>query len=540
MDPMLVIAVGSSFIFLLLIGVAFYRKAEKGYLNFLIANKDIPWPVLGFSLMASMIGASTFFAYPDYVKWTGFGGIYLAMWINTCFILPTMVIAYWGGIGRLRRGSIFSLFEDRYNVACRMGAAVFVAIFCIAGAGYTMLGVSYVMSLIFGVGTELGVLIALAVVLLYCFISGFYAICWTDFVQQILIMVTLVTIVVVGVIGVGGWHGIATNASINPPIHFGWTNALWFSVGLGCAYGLSNFIDPHIWQRVFAAKNVKAGMRSLSIWMVLTLIFWGLAMFVGLIAIAAFGETSRYAIFDLSKKFLPLGFMAILSAGVLAAVLSSADSHAIAGTTVLGDDFYRRALRPKASDREYLWVARIITVAILLTATLLAFEYGDILKLAMFAFSIASAGATIPFLAGMYWPRANSKGAIAGIVAGGLSTLLWEAIMYKPGLTEFPSLFFGLIVCAVFFFSVTLLTKPEYDKALKIARILGLKNTAKRVAEKANLELKEISQEEKELYGIVEEMTEKEMREAFSPKLMIGLLVCLVLLLLIPLAVIHP
>jgi sodium/proline symporter len=138
----------------------------------------------------------------------------------------------------------------------------------------------------------------------------------------------------------------------------------------------------------------------------------------------------------------------ICLAAILAAIMSTADSQLLVSSSVLADDFYKGLLRPEASDRELVWVGRGAVVAISVWAVIFALNpKTKVLELVAYAWAGFGAAFGPTVLLSLYWKRMTRGGALAGIVAGGLTVIIWKQA--SGGLFELYELVPGALLSIV-------------------------------------------------------------------------------------------
>ncbi len=196
------------------------------------------------------------------------------------------------------------------------------------------------------------------------------------------------------------------------------------------AWGLGYFGQPHILARFMAIrslKDVKTSRLISVVWVVLVL--YG-AFIVGFVGIAVFGPGNTLV--DTEHVFLELiqlvfnpWVAGILLAAVMAAIMSTIDSQLLVSSSALTEDFYHTFFKRNASEKELVWVGRLSVLVIASIALYLAWEEGHVLELVEYAW--AGFGATFGpcVLFSLFWPRMTKNGALLGMLAGGLTVIIW-------------------------------------------------------------------------------------------------------------------
>lgn len=312
-----------------------------------------------------------------------------------------------------------------------------------------------------------GIFITLGVVLAYTVVGGFLAVSMTDFVQGCIMMVALVLMPAVVLFGEGGGGFAQATATLNEvdPTLLSWTEGLtivgWLSA---VTWGLGYFGQPHILARFKAISDEKEVPKARLIavsWTALTLFC---ALSVGWVGLGylptdlADSETIFMVLVD--SLFHPV-VAGILLAAVLAAIMSTADSQLLVSSSALAEDFYKAILKKDADGAELVWVGRGAVVLIAILALLLALN-PDTTVLGLVSYAWAGFGAAFgpAILLSLYWRRMNRSGALAGIVLGGLTVVIWKQL--SGGIFDLYEIIPGFILATLAIIVVSLLTaEPE-------------------------------------------------------------------------------
>ncbi|PTX53679.1 sodium/proline symporter [Melghirimyces profundicolus] len=314
-----------------------------------------------------------------------------------------------------------------------------------------------------------GLWITAGVVILYTFFGGFLAVSWTDFVQGTIMFIALVLVPVVTVMEAGGWGPTFNEINgIDPALLdlFKGTSAIGIISLL--AWGLGYFGQPHIIVRFMAIRSVREMRQARRIgmgWMIFSIVG---AMFTGLVGIAYFSQVDTQldnpeTVFIVLSKVLfhPL-ITGFLLAAILAAIMSTISSQLLVTASALTEDFYKAFFRRSATDRELVLVGRLSLLGVALIALLLALNPNEtILNLVGYAWAGFGAAFGPVVLLSLYWKRMNKWGALAGMVAGALTVIIWEQI---PAFDNVYEIIPGFIACILAILVVSLLTEKPSEE----------------------------------------------------------------------------
>lgn len=312
-------------------------------------------------------------------------------------------------------------------------------------------------------------------ILLYTLIGGFLAVSWTDVVQALLMVAALVAVpvVVIGQLG-GPEAALATLNSVDTALLDPWrggdgeplsTIALLSLLGWGLGY----FGQPHILARFKATRSARELAAARHIAVVWTAVCLLGAALVGLAGRAYLPGTPEGAdserIFMLLAQalFHPLVAGALLAA-ILAAVMSTADSQLLVASSALSEDFYRALLRPRATQHELVAVGRGAVLVTALLAYALALD-PEALVLELVAYAWAGFGAAFGpvLLLALHWPRMSAHGALAGMLVGATTVIVWKQL--DGGLFDLYELVPGFAAALVAGIAISLIGPPPSAEA---------------------------------------------------------------------------
>lgn len=330
-------------------------------------------------------------------------------------------------------------FADHSRILRILSALVILVFFAVYCASGIVAGARLFES-VFGLPYAQAVWWGAAATIAYTLIGGFLAVSWTDTVQASLMIFALVLAPVVVVVSNGGLQpSLALIEQVDP------AKLDWFKGGtLGVvgivsllAWGLGYFGQPHILARFMAADNlatIPKARRIGMIWMVLCLLG---AMAVGFFGIAYYAAHPQDAgpvtanaervFISLSEQLFNPWIAGVLLSAILAAIMSTLSCQLLVCSSALTEDFYKGFLRKHASQRELVWVGRAMVLAVSLVAIAIARD-PDSRVLGLVSYAWAGFGAAFGpvVLLSLFWKRMTRNGALAGMVVGALTVILWK------------------------------------------------------------------------------------------------------------------
>lgn len=457
-------------IFMLSIGVFFFFKnknvGEKGY--FLGGRKMGAW-VTALSAGASDMSAWVLMGLPTAIYAAGIGQVWIPVGLAIGYTISWLLEA-----PRLRRFSIVAndsitipqYLTNRFLSKSRALQIICAVVFLIAYTVYAASSVKACGTLfntVIGIDATVTMYIAAIIIVGYTFLGGFSAVCWTDFFQGLLILgaMFMAPIFAVAVLK-------PTAAAI--PADY-WSIGKWQDIVSGLAWGLGYFGMPHIIIRFMSLKSQKDLKKSAKIgisWTVLIVLFAALIGIIGKMAPSLANDPNIVAnelvFVTMVRKIFPGILSGVLLSAVLAASMSTADSQLLSAASAFASDVYKPVFRKnKAGDKEMLWAGRIVVLIIAIVALLIASNpnAGSIMGLVSNAWGVFGAAFGPTILLSLFWKRFNFKGAIAGILVGGIVDICWLVFLSSTGIYEILP---GFVIGSIAAVAVSLLTKaPSKD-----------------------------------------------------------------------------
>ena len=365
-------------------------------------------------------------------------GLLIGAWANWRFVAGPLRVYTERTRNALTLPDYFThRFADDKRILRIISALVillFFAVYCasgiVAGARLfeSVFGVPYAQALWYGA----------AVTIAYTMIGGFLAVSWTDTVQASLMIFALILTPIMVIVGNGGFDASMAVIREVDPSRLDWIGKGGaIAIISSMAWGLGYFGQPHILARFMAAASVRsipAARRIGMTWMAGCLIgsvavgFFGIAWFGAHVDAAAEVNANSERVFILLAEQLFNPWIAgILLSAILAAVMSTLSCQLLVCSSVLTEDLYRGFLRKKAGNRELVWVGRSGVLLIALVAIAIAWNpQSRVLGLVSYAWAGFGAAFGPVILLSLYWKRINRNGALAGMLAGAATVILWK------------------------------------------------------------------------------------------------------------------
>lgn len=458
------------FVAVLGIGLFFFFKSKgSGEKDYFLGGRSMgPW-VTALSAQASDMSGWLLMGFPGSILAFGMGQV----WIGIGLALGTA--ANWIFVARrLRKFSqvandsitVPQYLSNRFltkspalQIIC---AVVFLVFFTIYVASSFVAGQKVFIQVVpqLESNPNLALLIFAAIIIVYTFLGGFKAVCWTDFFQGLMMLAALLAVpfMLVFVQELDFSVFEAADGGVNPLNPFA---ASWQDIASGLAWGLGYFGMPHIIVRFMSTKNSKVLKKSATIGIVWVVLSLGAAIAMAILG-RAFAPTQALVdagqqelIFvTLAQKLFP-GFVAgLLLSAIVAAAMSTADSQLLVASSSFTSDIYKPIFRKNASDKEILWVGRIVVLIIAVIAYFIASSKSEGAASIMTLVDNAWGGFGSAFgpviILSLFWKRFTYKGAIAGVVGGAVVDVLWMNFLTEStGVYELLPGFIAGALCAV-------------------------------------------------------------------------------------------
>lgn len=328
-------------------------------------------------------------------------------------------------------------FEDQSKLLRIISAVIILIFFAIYSASGIVAGARLFES-VFQVPYSQAIWVGAGATIAYTMIGGFLAVSWTDTVQATLMIFALILAPIMVILAVGGVDSSMTLIQqVNPSnIDFFKGGSIIGIISL-MAWGLGYFGQPHILARFMAAESLKsipAARRISMTWMILCL--FG-AMAVGFFGIAYFAQhpeqagpvtaNSERVFIELATLLFNPWIAGILLSAILAAIMSTLSCQLLVCSSALTEDFYKGMIKKNASQKELVWVGRIAVLFISIIAIVLA-KNPDSKVLGLVSYAWAGFGAAFGpvVLFSLGWKAMTRNGALAGMVIGALTVIVWK------------------------------------------------------------------------------------------------------------------
>ncbi len=461
-------------IMMLAIGVIAYQRTANSSDYFLGGRSLGPWPA-ALSAGASDMSGWLLLGLPGYA----FGSGLEALWLAGGLLLGT-----WGNwmltAKRLRTYSIEAgdaltlpeFFANRFHDKSRMLqviSAFFILMFFLFYTSSGLVAGGKLFETVFGLEYTTALIVGTVCIVSYTLFGGFLAVSWTDLVQGLLMAAALLIVPIAAIQADGGFSAMWSAVEMkNPELLTIFNNVDGEPLGFIAivslaAWGLGYFGQPHILARFAAcrsnediptARRIAVGWSGLSMAGALLVGLAGM-LFVESQMGGELGDGETIFMLLVNAIFHPI-VAGILLAAILAAIMSTADSQLLVSSSALAEDFYKQLLRKNASQKEIVMVGRLAVIGLSLVAMFLALNpESTVLGLVSYAWAGFGAAFGPALLISLYWKKMTRNGALAGIVVGAVTVVVWKQL--SGGLFDMYEIVPGIIFATIAIVAVSLM-----------------------------------------------------------------------------------
>ena len=457
---------------MLTIGFIYSKRSNSSTKQYFAGGRGVgPW-LTALSAEASDMSGWLLMGLPGVAYFTGAAD---PMWTAIGLALGTYL--NWKLVARrLRRYSVVAgdaitipdffskRFHDDRNIVSTIAALIILVFFCVY-VGSCFVTVGKLFSTLFGWDYHLTMVIGAAIVFAYTIIGGYLSVVVTDFIQGLLMFFALATVFIGSVTAAGGVEntvaflqnipGFLSGTEIATPLLDEAGNQLIegnepmfgpagtygiITIVSGLAWGLGYFGMPQVLIRFMSIRHsdeIKKSRIIAMIWLVVSL---SSAVCIGLIGRAVIPtefltQSAAESVFIvLSKMLLPSFFCGLVVSGIFAAAMSSSSSYLLISGSAVATNIFKGLIKRDATDNQVMIVARITLTAILLLGIFLAMDQNSsIFDIVSYAWAGFGASFGPLMLCSLYWRRTTLPGAIAGMLTGAVTVVVWKNLIAPLG-----------------------------------------------------------------------------------------------------------
>ena len=392
--------------------------------------------VSGIAYFSTQFSMGTFLGTPGTIYGVGYAGMAISVpGAVFCMILPALLI----GRKLITLGHKYGFLTmadyltDRYHSKNMSGVlGVMMLFFLVPMMGAQIIGAGVIVHVFTGLPEWVGVVGMGIIVILYCMTGGMKGAMMTDVIQGSLMIATAVVTFIVSIVMGGGFSNINHTLQSMNEAYLTFPGANGY---MPWTYYISNIVlwsfftmgQPHLFTKFFAMKDHKTMFKAIllgtaGMFFSATLIEW--AGVNGIASIQNIDKADQIIPMILQRGMNPF-LASIFIAGIVAAGMSTIDGILVTTTGAVTRDIYQKIINKNATDEAVMSLSKVVTVIIgIVVICFGVFQPGSIFEINLFAFS-GMAIFVVPILFGIYWKKATAKGAIASVIVGIISLLLF-------------------------------------------------------------------------------------------------------------------
>lgn len=451
---------------MVIIGLIAYR-ATSNFSDYILGGRRLGSFVTALSAGASDMSGWLLMGLPGAIYLSGLSEMWIAIgliggaWLNWLLVAGRLRVHTEVQYNALTLPDYFSnRFNDHKKILRIVSAFViliFFAIYCASG----MVAGARLFESMFGISYHAALWISAIATISYVFVGGFLAVSWTDTIQAGLMIFALLLTPIITLLSFSDLTEVTLALEAARPQATNIMGDLSVVAILSLlGWGLGYFGQPHILVRFMAADSVKSipnARRIGMLWMILCLAgavaagFFGIAYFQQHADLALVVNANPETVFmELTKILFNPWIAGVVLAGILAAVMSTLSCQLLVCSSTLTEDFYKAFIRKNASEKELVWIGRLMVLVISVLAIGLASNpESKVLGLVSYAWAGFGAAFGPLILLSLFWKRMTINGALVGMIVGACTVILWKNAFAATGLYEIIPGFIASLVSII-------------------------------------------------------------------------------------------
>ncbi len=434
-------------------------KRVKTTADFAVAGRHLPLAMIVTTTFATWFGSETVLGIPAKFIGGGLNGVIEDPFgAGTCLILVGVFFA--GKLYRMNLLTISDYYRERFGRPVEVVASLIIMLSYLGWVSAQVTALGLVFNVLSGgaITVPLGMVIGVVSILAYTLFGGMWSVAITDFMQMIILVSGLAILAFFAAHQAGGADKVVALVVSRDLFRFlpepNFKEAVFF-LAAAITMMLGSIPQQDVFQRVMSANNLYSATRGPVIGGLCYIVFAFVPMFLVASALIIMPERAQMLLEQDPQKVLPtlvlerMPFvMQVLFFGALLSAIKSTASATLLAPSVTFTENIWRQFRPKLSDRQELKTMRI-TVLVFSTLVLIyaiSMQGTSIYEMVSGAYQVTLVGAFVPLVAGLYWSRATTQGAVFSIVLG---ILTWLLFLVTPAGDEFPAQLAGLLAAVV-------------------------------------------------------------------------------------------
>lgn len=443
-------------------------RRAKSKSEFLVAGRRLgPWMYSGTMAAIVLGGASTIGGVGLGYQY-GLSGAWMVFTIGLGLL--ALSVFFSARIARLKVYTVSEMLDLRYGGRAGVISGVVMWSYTLMLAVTSTIAYATIFDVIFDMNRTLAIILGGSIVVAYSTLGGMWSITLTDMVQFVVKTIgVLLLLLPIAVVKAGGFSEMKAKLPTEYFDPLGIGGETIFTYVLIYTFGM--LIGQDIWQRVFTARSDKVARYGGTVAGTYCLVYAIAGAVIGTAAKVMYPKlpSADAAFATIVKDELPMGVRGLVLAAALAAVMSTSSGALIACATVANNDIWSRLRGVVKSDgagdepHDEVKGNRLFILIMGIAVVCIAIALNDVVQALTVAYNLLVAGLLVPILGGLLWKRGTAEGALAAVVAGGLSVV---GLMWGYGILANEPIYYGLLISLAVYVVVSLATKPTDARVL--------------------------------------------------------------------------
>ena len=424
---------------LTLIGIGMYKAGKiKTQSDFAVAGRSLtPWVLVG-TMLATWMGTGSILGNAGKTYDTGMAALILPIGSVLGIVLLTKIA---GKVRAFEKFTVPEILGDRFGPGARMLSVIALVIAYMVIVSYQFNAGGAVLNTVLMdeagnslISIQTGTIIAAIFIIAYTMLAGLVSVAYTDVANGIIIIFSFVIAIPIFLAQAGGFSGMAASfEAMGKPEHMNF-------FGVYSTMDIINFClppfllimgDANMYQRFFASKTAEGAKSATKVLIFAVLLAELMIIFSAWVASSMIpdAEVGKYVLIYAAHKLLPTFLGAIMMTTIVGIIISTADSFLLVPATTLMRDVYLNYINPNADEKKIVLLSRLLVLGLGIIAYIVSLGFAKsagFFERALYAYTIYGAAITPSLVAALFWKGATKEGAVASIITGTVTTLLWK------------------------------------------------------------------------------------------------------------------
>ena len=422
-----------------LIGIGMYKAGKiKTQSDFAVAGRSLtPWVLVG-TMLATWMGTGSILGNAGKTYETGMAALILPLGSILGIVLLTKIA---GKVRAFEKFTVPEILGDRFGPGARMLSVIALVIAYMVIVSYQFNAGGAVLNTVLMdetgnslISIQTGTIIAAIFIIAYTMLAGLVSVAYTDVANGIIIIFSFVIAIPIFLAQAGGFSGMAASfEAMGKPEHMNF-------FGVYSTMDIINFClppfllimgDANMYQRFFASKTAKGAKSATKVLIFAVLLAELMIIFSAWVASSMIpdAEVGKYVLIYAAHKLLPTFLGAIMMTTIVGIIISTADSYLLVPARTLMRDVYLNYINPNADEKKIVFLSRMLVLGLGIIAYIVSLGFAKsagFFERALYAYTIYGAAITPSLVAALFWKGATKEGAVASIITGTVTTLLWK------------------------------------------------------------------------------------------------------------------